>query len=306
MELPLGFFKFPIFQELKFILAGFGVICGEHIKSMPIGKTSQTQEHFSTSNQLVFPGVKNKENVVEVNSQSQEEEGQSSIDDQLKKLSMEDNVEVKGPPKLSREEKYILQIEADACSIFVGNIASDVTPEIIEEHFAECGEIKRITLLHDKHTGVPKGYAYVQFESADVQEKALRLNGTVLKGNKINVYKKRTNFPGYHKYSQYRRPLYYPDHWGYTYGGLPHFNSINFFPPYPFQQDQYKQIGRFNPSYRSKQRNNYKEGRKDNGLRHFRRYNDCPFQNVQKRPSNHEQILQDGNQFPSRSPLTEK
>ncbi|CAR27913.1 hypothetical protein ZYGR_0N04000 [Zygosaccharomyces rouxii] len=266
---------------------------------MSVEEASQRQEQLSGSKQEVPMESKDEGCVVDGKEQSQEKEGQNVLDDQLKGLSIEDNIELKGPPKLSREEKYTLQVEADARSIFVGNISPDVTPEIIEEHFAECGEIKRITLLHDKHTGVPKGYAYVQFESSEVQENALKLNGTELKGNKINVYKKRTNLPGYHRYSQDQRPVYYPNQWGYTYTGFPDFKGMNFFPPYPFQPDQRKHFGGFNYSYRGKQRNNYRGGRRGNGARHFHKYEGRPRQNDQRQDVDQQQILENGEQFSS-------
>lgn len=243
---------------------------------MSAEEVSQKQQELNGSNQEVSTdNIKDENSVVDDENLSQQNETEHSIDNQFKGLSVENNDEAKGPPKLSREEKYIFQVEADARSVFVGNITPEVTPEVIEGHFSECGEIKRITLLHDKHTGVPKGYAYVQFESPEVQEKALELNGSELKGNKINVYKKRTNLPGYHRYSQYQRPFYYPNQWGYTYPGFPDFKGMDFFPPYPFQPDQRKPFGRFNYSYRGKQRGNYRGGRRGNG-RHFHRYDNRP------------------------------
>ncbi|GAV53906.1 hypothetical protein ZYGR_0AK04080 [Zygosaccharomyces rouxii] len=266
---------------------------------MSAEETLQRQEQLGGSSQQVSIESEDKGTASGYEEQLQEREGQSSIDNQLKGLSIEENAEFKEPTKLNREEKYALQIEADARSIFVGNIASDVTPEIIEEHFAECGEIKRITLLHDKHTGVPKGYAYVQFESSEVQEKALHLNGTELKGNKINVYRKRTNLPGYHRYSQYQRPFYYPNQWGYTYSGFPDLKSMNFFPPYPFQPDQQKHFGRFNPSYRGKQRSNYRGGRRGNGQRHFHKYDNCSLQNGQREASDQRHTSENDEQFSS-------
>jgi len=34
-----------------------------------------------------------------------------------------------------------------------------VTPEELQNHFKDCGVINRITILCDKYTGQPKGYA---------------------------------------------------------------------------------------------------------------------------------------------------
>ena len=34
------------------------------------------------------------------------------------------------------------------------------TPEEIQQHFQACGTINRVTIICDKFTGHPKGYAY--------------------------------------------------------------------------------------------------------------------------------------------------
>lgn len=133
----------------------------------------------------------------------------------------------------TKDEKYALQVEADSRSIFVGNIPPEVTPEIIEEHFQTCGILKRITLLYDKNTGAPKGYAYVEFEDQSAQERALAFNGTELKGRSVNVYKKRTNLPGYHRNSPYKKDnLYYRQQLYHTSGDdFQDFNDMGLYQP---------------------------------------------------------------------------
>ncbi|KAF9969859.1 cytoplasmic RNA-binding protein, partial [Modicella reniformis] len=51
----------------------------------------------------------------------------------------------------------------DARSVYVGNVDWGSTPEELQAHFQSCGTINRITILCDKWTGHPKGYAYVEF-----------------------------------------------------------------------------------------------------------------------------------------------
>jgi polyadenylate-binding protein 2 len=50
--------------------------------------------------------------------------------------------------------------DIDARSIFVGNVDYSATPEEIQNHFQSCGAINRVTILLDKHSGQPKGFAY--------------------------------------------------------------------------------------------------------------------------------------------------
>ncbi|CAH0026481.1 unnamed protein product [Clonostachys rhizophaga] len=84
----------------------------------------------------------------------------------------------------------------DARSIFVGNVDYSASPEEIQAHFQTCGSINRVTILLDKFTGQPKGYAYVEFTEPSLVAQALVLNESVFKGRNIKVTPKRTNVPG--------------------------------------------------------------------------------------------------------------
>ncbi|KAM4066011.1 RNA recognition motif domain-containing protein [Hirsutella rhossiliensis] len=84
----------------------------------------------------------------------------------------------------------------DARSIFVGNVDYSASPEEILAHFQSCGSINRVTILLDKFTGQPKGYAYVEFKEPSLVPQALVLNESVFKGRNIKVTPKRTNVPG--------------------------------------------------------------------------------------------------------------
>ncbi|CAK7263532.1 hypothetical protein SEPCBS57363_000606 [Sporothrix epigloea] len=84
----------------------------------------------------------------------------------------------------------------DSRSIFVGNVDYSASPEEIQAHFQSCGSINRVTILLDKFTGQPKGYAYVEFSEPSLVAQALVLNESVFKGRNIKVVPKRTNVPG--------------------------------------------------------------------------------------------------------------
>ncbi|KAI9347930.1 hypothetical protein DFJ73DRAFT_953880 [Zopfochytrium polystomum] len=85
--------------------------------------------------------------------------------------------------------------EVDSRSIYVGNVDYSSTPEEIQAHFQSCGTINRVTILCDKWTGHPKGFAYVEFAEASVVSNALALNESLFKGRLIKVTPKRTNVP---------------------------------------------------------------------------------------------------------------
>ncbi len=87
-------------------------------------------------------------------------------------------------------------IEADKRSIYVANVDYGSTPEEVADHFKSCGEIRRVTILVDKYTGMPKGFAYVEFEAEPAVKNALLLSDTMFRGRQLKVMEKRTNVPG--------------------------------------------------------------------------------------------------------------
>ncbi|KAG8622777.1 hypothetical protein KVT40_009288 [Elsinoe batatas] len=86
--------------------------------------------------------------------------------------------------------------DIDSRSVFVGNVDYAASPEEIQSHFGSCGAINRVTILLDKFTGNPKGYAYVEFTEPNLVANALVLNESVFRGRNIKVTPKRTNLPG--------------------------------------------------------------------------------------------------------------
>ncbi|CAB3410542.1 unnamed protein product [Caenorhabditis bovis] len=93
---------------------------------------------------------------------------------------------------LSAEEKA----EVDSKSVYVGNVDYGATAEDIEQHFHGCGSVARVTILCDKYSGHPKGFAYVEFTEKDGMKNALAMTDSLLRGRTIKVEPKRTNKPG--------------------------------------------------------------------------------------------------------------
>lgn len=77
--------------------------------------------------------------------------------------------------------------DIDSRSIFVGNVDYGASPEEIQAHFQNCGSINRVTILLDKFTGNPKGFAYVEFSEPNLVTQALVLNDSVFRGRAIKV-----------------------------------------------------------------------------------------------------------------------
>lgn len=93
---------------------------------------------------------------------------------------------------MSAEDK----MDADLRSIYVGNVDYSATAQELEAHFHGCGSINRVTILCDKFSGHPKGFAYVEFGDKDSVQTAQALDDSLFKGRQIKVVAKRTNRPG--------------------------------------------------------------------------------------------------------------
>ncbi|KAM7494676.1 hypothetical protein LguiB_029285 [Lonicera macranthoides] len=118
--------------------------------------------------------------------------------------------------------------EADARSIYVGNVDYACTPEEVQQHFQSCGTVNRVTILTDKF-GQPKGFAYVEFVEVDAIQNALLLNESELHGRQLKVAAKRTNVPGMKQFRG-RRPNPY---FGFR-GRRPFMPGAPVFPPYGY------------------------------------------------------------------------
>jgi RNA recognition motif-containing protein len=77
--------------------------------------------------------------------------------------------------------------DIDSRSVFVGNVDYGASPEEIQAHFGSCGPINRVTILLDKFTGHPKGYAYVEFQEPSLVGNAIVLNESVFRGRNLKV-----------------------------------------------------------------------------------------------------------------------
>eukprot|EP01018_Ginkgo_biloba_P017968 Gb_10798 [translate_table: standard] len=137
------------------------------------------------------------------------------------------------------EASHANKEEADARSIFVGNVDYSCTPEEVQQHFQSCGTVNRVTILTDRH-GHPKGFAYVEFLEVEAVQNAVLLNESELHGRQLKVTAKRTNVPGmkqyrgrrFNPYMGYRprRPVY--PYSPYGYGKVPRFRRPFGYSPY--------------------------------------------------------------------------
>lgn len=61
------------------------------------------------------------------------------------------------------------------------------TAQELEAYFNHCGEIHRVTILCDKFSGHPKGYAYIEFATESSAQAAVELDKSIFRGRVIKV-----------------------------------------------------------------------------------------------------------------------
>ncbi|XP_052527812.1 RNA-binding protein 34 isoform X1 [Tympanuchus pallidicinctus] len=72
-------------------------------------------------------------------------------------------------------------------SVFLGNLAYDISDSAVREHFADCGDVVAVRIVRDRQSGMGKGFGYVLFENTDAVHLALKLNNSDLMGRKLRV-----------------------------------------------------------------------------------------------------------------------
>lgn len=72
--------------------------------------------------------------------------------------------------------------------IYVGNLSYNTTEEELREEFEAFGDVASVSLVTDRETGRPRGFAFVEMSSAVAGQEAITsMNGRMLKERAIVV-----------------------------------------------------------------------------------------------------------------------
>lgn len=72
--------------------------------------------------------------------------------------------------------------------IYVGNLSYSATEEDLTELFSPFGNVVSAKIIKDNYTGESKGFAFIEMESQEEGENAIKeLNGKELKNRALNV-----------------------------------------------------------------------------------------------------------------------
>lgn len=73
-------------------------------------------------------------------------------------------------------------------NIYVGNLPFDANEEELQAAFEAHGKVDKVTVVRDRDTGQPRGFAFVEMANDGEAEKAMAsLNGSALRGRTLNV-----------------------------------------------------------------------------------------------------------------------
>ncbi|HTK82483.1 MAG TPA: RNA-binding protein [Bacteroidota bacterium] len=73
-------------------------------------------------------------------------------------------------------------------NLYVGNISRDVTEEDLRDTFQAYGTVDTISIIKDKFSGLPKGFAFIEMPVKQEAEAAIAgLKGKALKGRSLDV-----------------------------------------------------------------------------------------------------------------------
>ncbi|KAL6949904.1 hypothetical protein ACO0QE_000571 [Hanseniaspora vineae] len=90
--------------------------------------------------------------------------------------------------------------EQDERSVYVGNVDYSCDAlDLVNFFKGKVSKIFRVTIVTNKFTGSPMGFAYIELGSVDDVMSAMELNNCLLKDRKLNIQPKRTNFPGFQR-----------------------------------------------------------------------------------------------------------
>ncbi len=71
--------------------------------------------------------------------------------------------------------------------LYVGNFPFSTTDAELRQLFSEHGTVESISMVTDRDTGQPRGFAFVQMSQADASRAIQSLNGKDLGGRALRV-----------------------------------------------------------------------------------------------------------------------
>jgi RNA recognition motif. (a.k.a. RRM, RBD, or RNP domain) len=81
----------------------------------------------------------------------------------------------------------VLFYEILMTKLYVGNLPFTATEEAVRNLFAPHGTVEKLSLISDRDTGQPRGFAFVEMSSADASRAMQALNGKDFDGRPLKI-----------------------------------------------------------------------------------------------------------------------
>jgi RNA recognition motif. (a.k.a. RRM, RBD, or RNP domain) len=75
----------------------------------------------------------------------------------------------------------------EVTKLYVGNLPFTATEDAVRTLFATHGSVDKVSLINDRDTGRPRGFAFVEMSNADASRAMQALNGTEFEGRALKV-----------------------------------------------------------------------------------------------------------------------
>ena len=73
-------------------------------------------------------------------------------------------------------------------NLYIGNLDFNTTEDQLRALFAAHGAVETVTIVRDRDTGQPRGFAFLEMTNDSDAEKAIQaLNGTAFGGGKLTI-----------------------------------------------------------------------------------------------------------------------
>ena len=73
-------------------------------------------------------------------------------------------------------------------NIYVGNLSYNATEDDLRQAFAQFGDVASVSVIKDRETGRPRGFAFVEMpDEAQAKEAIENVNNTEVAGRRITV-----------------------------------------------------------------------------------------------------------------------
>ncbi|KAL4172796.1 hypothetical protein KRP22_007958 [Phytophthora ramorum] len=89
---------------------------------------------------------------------------------------------------VAKRPTKVLGPRPEGCTtVYVGNLAYDITEEVLRKVFDKCGSIRAVRFAEHIQTKEFRGFGYVQFHEEGPCEAAVKLDGMVVMGRPMNI-----------------------------------------------------------------------------------------------------------------------